>query len=362
MNMNRLGVIAGEQLSPNSKRVVQNLGRIVGNQLDLSLVIHEDEATGDFKDYYDIIRYTSSNLDPRNFISTLKYFISTVHSHNLDGLINVNKPHQLGLVTSLAGFITGAKSFIRVTGDPYREHKAVEGVIPSLKKWILHTGFSTATFHYADVLLPVGQSLKEILIARGYNESKVTILPQPFDFSLFSDPSLGNPSSLRNNLGLPAKEKIVLFVGRLNYQKGADRLLSIVRQVLNNSDRISFCIVGQGPYYRDFKALDTNRVQVTGRVDRNRMPQYYHAADLLIHPSRTEGLPNVILEALASKLPVIASPVGEIPHLVSNVSDRPEEYVQRILEGDWTEDPLPDRYRWNSLQDRYDSMFGIGAN
>jgi glycosyltransferase involved in cell wall biosynthesis len=64
------------------------------------------------------------------------------------------------------------------------------------------------------------------------------------------------------------------------------------------------------------------------------MPLYYNAADLLLHPSSSEGSPNVIKEAMACNLPVLATPVGDIPELLKGVqvSSTCEPRVEALAE------------------------------
>ena len=59
-----------------------------------------------------------------------------------------------------------------------------------------------------------------------------------------------------------------------------------------------------------------DRVLLPGVVPNRQVADYMRAADLLVHPSHAEGLPNVVLEAMASELPVIATTVGGIPEAV----------------------------------------------
>jgi teichuronic acid biosynthesis glycosyltransferase TuaC len=62
-------------------------------------------------------------------------------------------------------------------------------------------------------------------------------------------------------------------------------------------------------------------LKVANGVDPDRMPIYMNGSDCLLHPSAAEGSPNVVKEALACDLPVVATPVGDIPELVANASD-----------------------------------------
>jgi glycosyltransferase involved in cell wall biosynthesis len=104
----------------------------------------------------------------------------------------------------------------------------------------------------------------------------------------------------------------LLLVGRLVHQKGADLLLRALGAVQPAQFRLD--IVGDGPdrgLLRDLAARENiaDRVQFTGWIERDRLAEYYRAADVFVFPSRIEGMPNVVLEAMAYGLPIIASDV-----------------------------------------------------
>ena len=84
--------------------------------------------------------------------------------------------------------------------------------------------------------------------------------------------------------------------------------------------RFQCAIVGQGPLkgpmQKRLQALGLGaRVRFVGACSMAQLPQWYHAADLLVLPSRSEGVPNVLLEARACGTPFVASNVGGIPEI-----------------------------------------------
>lgn len=115
----------------------------------------------------------------------------------------------------------------------------------------------------------------------------------------------------------PAGEKdsskfTVLFVGRLNYHKGFDILLEaikIVNQDSNLSSGIHFIIAGSGEMQSKITKLEEEHenIKYLGQVSHEKLPEIYAGGDILIMPSRWEGLPLVGAEAQASGLPVIAA-------------------------------------------------------
>jgi glycosyltransferase involved in cell wall biosynthesis len=100
----------------------------------------------------------------------------------------------------------------------------------------------------------------------------------------------------------------LLFVGRLVQQKNADLLLDVAARLGTNCEVV---VVGEGEERArlegDAKARSLSQVRFVGQATPETVPGWYDWADLLVMPSSVEGLPLVLLEALASGLPVIAS-------------------------------------------------------
>ena len=105
----------------------------------------------------------------------------------------------------------------------------------------------------------------------------------------------------------------VLFVGRLDAQKGIDVLVAAMRQL---GDGAFAVVVGASVAGQEVLANTPANMKVLGWLPREQINQLYAAADVLVMPSRWEGLPIVALEAMRAGLPVIATRVGGIPEAV----------------------------------------------
>lgn len=119
---------------------------------------------------------------------------------------------------------------------------------------------------------------------------------------------------VRDGLGKKEGEIFLVNTSRLVYQKGPDLTIQALQFLPNN---IKLVLVGDGddePKLRDLvKKLNLNeRVIFTGRVDRNIVTLYRKACDIFVAPSRSEGLGNAFVSALASRLPLLTTGVGGI--------------------------------------------------
>jgi glycosyltransferase involved in cell wall biosynthesis len=120
------------------------------------------------------------------------------------------------------------------------------------------------------------------------------------------------------------RQNIIGYIGRLNEEKGILNLLKSILILSEMYTDISFKIVGNGPLYPyviNFlkeKKLFNKRVIVYGWVPNEKIPDYLNEIKFLILPSYSEGLPTIILEAMACGTIVISSPVGAIPDIIKD--------------------------------------------
>jgi len=106
----------------------------------------------------------------------------------------------------------------------------------------------------------------------------------------------------------------VIFVGRLSREKGLDVLIEAARAV----EGAHFLIVGSGPEERSLKTYANERIHLLGRQPWERTIRLIRGSDALVLPSRVEGLPTVLLEAMAVGTPVVATEVGGVPEMIES--------------------------------------------
>ena len=129
----------------------------------------------------------------------------------------------------------------------------------------------------------------------------------------FDQFQLADKAEARKSLGLPEADALVLFVGNLLPIKNPLLLLRVIARL----EGVRLVMVGGGPMEAQARALATElgiakRVVFAGRRAASEVARFMQAADVLALPSLNEGVPNVILEAFASGLRVVASDVGGI--------------------------------------------------
>ncbi|MEH7308645.1 teichuronic acid biosynthesis protein TuaC [Neobacillus drentensis] len=167
------------------------------------------------------------------------------------------------------------------------------------------------TVQAANQVLAVGQSLK--LRAKELSGRDSIVLPIGVDLSQFQ-PADDSKWQIRRRLQLPEDKKIIVFIGRLTKAKGVFELAHSLKWLSND---VAIVFVGDGPAKEKLRQhSDYNRrLFLTGQVENERVKDYLLASDVFALPSYTEGMPTVVIEALALKVPVICTAVGGIPEL-----------------------------------------------
>lgn len=125
----------------------------------------------------------------------------------------------------------------------------------------------------------------------------------------------------RKRFGLNDHDYVILFVGRIEKTKGPERLLDCIPFLKDSKIPFHIFFAGEGTYKPHLEnRLMTEYYDASatflGHVPHEKLFYFYNMADVLVLPSETEGVPMVILEALACGTPVVASNVGGIPDLI----------------------------------------------
>ncbi len=175
-------------------------------------------------------------------------------------------------------------------------------------------------FEAARAIMTRSQDLKDMLLAYGVPAAKVHVVYNGVDQRRFSSVPR---EALRQKLGWDSHDRVLLFVGRLSPEKGADDLLRAyahARRYYEIAGRV--VIVGDGPERSSLEQLAQHlgiQDQVTwaGWKRPAEVSEYMNAADVLCLSSHNEGVANVVLEAFSCGIPVVATAMGGIPEIMT---------------------------------------------
>ncbi|MFN3712170.1 MAG: glycosyltransferase [Alcanivoracaceae bacterium] len=218
-------------------------------------------------------------------------------------------------------------------------------------------------------VLTVSRDLAVQLAAMGVSEQKLHTLYNGIDTTRFFP---GDKATARDQLRLGKGERLLLYIGNLKASKGVIDLIEALRG-LPPSQWHQCVIIGEGA---DRPLLEKHimtaglerKVTLTGRRPHDEIRQWMTAADLLLLPSHAEGVPNVVLEAMACGLPVVASQLPGIEEVVPSHAGilappkQPEKFadaITRALATCWQREQIAAHARefgWQRNIDRLDEL------
>lgn len=246
--------------------------------------------------------------------------ISLLHSHGY-------KPSVFGFFISL------------LTGIP---------IMATCHLWFLHgkaplkmrvmVGLELLLYKFFPVVVAVSEPIKTILVSHGVAPDKIRVIKNGIVIGDYLDMNQKNIESLRAELKLQPRELCVVNIARLSRQKAQWHIITAANKILELGYRVKFFIVGDGPL-REELTMQIQKNGVQGSVQllgfRQDVKALLQVADIFLLPSLDEGMPMALLEATASKTPVVATPVGDIQKLIQSEYsgvlvkvDDPEDLVQ----------------------------------
>jgi glycosyltransferase involved in cell wall biosynthesis len=247
-------------------------------------------------------------------IEAYKKFDQTIKKCDL-----VHAHGHVYMSSCLAGIIATKykKPFIVTQHNTFIDYKSILNIIEHLNDFTI----GKSVLQRADKILTVSKETMKYVLKLGADKSKTSVMYNGVDTNIFYS---GNKNDSRKILDLPKKPKIIFSLRRLVYKNGLDTLIESAALVAKNKPDILFVIAGKGPSRKlieeSIKELGIeDNIKLTGFVPDKLLPIYYNAADCFVLPSASgEGLPLVLLEAMACGLPVIATTVGGSPEIINH--------------------------------------------
>jgi glycosyltransferase involved in cell wall biosynthesis len=212
-----------------------------------------------------------------------------IHAHNA----------AMGVISSIVGWIVGKKVVVKIPSLKYVEYLNGGSLSRELRRWIIT--------RKTDRFIAVSREMLEALREAGIAPKKLALISNGIERAA---PCSIDPGALRKELS--AEGPVVLFVGRLVKEKGLDRLLR-AWAALPGHEGMLLLIAGDGPLREDLES-QTRALGLFPSVrflgHQTDVTKLYSIAELFVLPSKTEGMSNSLLEAMAAGLPVVASNVG----------------------------------------------------
>ena len=295
------------------------------------------------------------------FLSVLP-MVRRLRKHYAFDLIDAHFMYPDGMAATLIGRFLGIPVVVSARGSDILLYSQFATIHPLLRK----------TLQTARETIAVSQELKASMVRLGAPDAKVTVIPNGVDPEKFH--AIPREEA-RRTLGLSLQHTI-LSVGNLTLNKGFDRVLIAFRNILAEEEklRLQLVIAGEGPFRKNLEEMSASfglgeRVQFVGNIPHLDLAQWYSAADVFCLFSRQEGCPNVVLESLACGTPVVATPVGEIPYIISSEEigflAKPNEQemtrqLVRALKKPWSREAIQTyakEYSWERVVHSVEEVF-----
>jgi N-acetyl-alpha-D-glucosaminyl L-malate synthase BshA len=269
-----------------------------------------------------------------------KYKIQIIHAHSVI---------PTGFIASLVSKIMRKPLFITAHGMD----------INNFENQRFFNYFISHSLNSSYKSIAVSEDLANKMRLMVNDDNKIVVIKNAVDTSRF------NPNkniNIRQNFGINYEDVVILFVGYLDEFKGIFELINAFNTISKDNKNVKLLMVGAGPKKKNLlkilkKRRIENKVIFTGRIDHQKIHNYYQAADIFVLPSYTEGggPPLVIMEAMACALPIIATKVGGIPEGVENyvngflVSAKNVDELSKKLDILIKDDNLRNKFGNNSL-------------
>jgi glycosyltransferase involved in cell wall biosynthesis len=199
-------------------------------------------------------------------------------------------------------------------------------LVTTVHGWVHHTARTPVYYKLDQLCLPryeriicVSDDLLDICLSLGLPAKKCLLLENGIDLDEYRRKK--TVGEARSALGLPQSGFVVGAVGRLEEEKGFDLLIRSVHALSERNLDVRLVIVGEGKERKKLAALAAE----LGFADRVLLPgwqtdvrTYFEAMDVFALSSHREGLPNVLLEAMALDVPVVATRVNGVPRLIQD--------------------------------------------
>lgn len=172
-------------------------------------------------------------------------------------------------------------------------------------------------YRWPDGYVTTGEKIREHLIEKGISPDRVESIPTGVDVERFAPGVSGD--GVRAETGVAPGDPVVSIIGILRRTKRVEHFVELAASLHSSDPRIRFWIVGEGPQEGNVRE-SIRKAGMEGIVSmlghRDDIPEVLAATDVVVMTSEAEGLPQVILQAMAAERAVVSTPVGAIPEVL----------------------------------------------
>ena len=235
---------------------------------------------------------------------------------NLKKYMDEQKPHVVqtrlflgNTIGRLSAILAGVKVIVAAEHNTYRWktifHKTIDKLLAKKTKKIIAVSAEVRRFIIAQEKLP---------------PDKVVTIYNGIDINRFQKDNLDS-KKISKELAIEKVDLILGSIGRLEPQKGFQGFLEIFPEIIKKNKKVKYIVAGDGTYRNELERIVSSKglqgkVQFTG--ERDDIPDILNVFDLFILPSHYEGLPTVVLEAMAMEKVVVANNLPQVKEIITD--------------------------------------------
>jgi len=251
-------------------------------------------------------------------LSAIYKLTTVIKKYNID-IIHAHWAVPMGFVGSICKHLTGCPLVITTHGRDVYINPEAGDIVPTL--WYVRP-FLTRALRSADKVIAVSKETMTHTIQAGANPDNVTVINNGVDIDRFT-PLDNNISPISQRLGISTANKVILTIGTLHPRKGIDVLYRAMPEIQKCIPGIKLVVIGDGPQKEELNLLAgelqiEENVFMLGSIPNTEVPNFIHACDVFVIPSRREPFGIVAIEAMACGKPVIGSRVGGLHEIIEH--------------------------------------------
>ena len=317
-------------------RVVHDLSkRLIKDGHEVTVVTYRDNA--DVPEYendkgVNVYRVDNYMIHPNNFIDWIMQLNFNMLSKateiiNKEGGFDVIHAHDW-LVTYAAKSLKNAYDIPIVATIHATEAGRNSGIHDETQRYINDTEW-LLTYEATEVIVNSNYMKNEIQRLFGLPFDKINVIPNGINLSNFT--GIERDYDFRRQYAMD-NEKIILYVGRLVYEKGVQHLIAAMPKILSNYNDTKLIIAGRGGMMDELRAEASNlglndKIYFTGYLNSKQVQKMYKCADVAVFPSTYEPFGIVALEAMLAGVPTVVSDVGGLDEIVTHGVDGMKSYA-----------------------------------
>ena len=317
-------------------RVVHDLSkRLIKDGHEVTVVTYRDNA--DVPEYendkgVNVYRVDNYMIHPNNFIDWIMQLNFNMLSKateiiNKEGGFDVIHAHDW-LVTYAAKSLKNAYDIPIVATIHATEAGRNSGIHDETQRYINDTEW-LLTYEATEVIVNSNYMKNEIQRLFGLPFDKINVIPNGINLSNFT--GIERDYDFRRQYAMD-NEKIILYVGRLVYEKGVQHLIAAMPKILSNYHDARLIIAGRGGMMDELRAEASNlglndKIYFTGYLNSKQVQKMYKCADVAVFPSTYEPFGIVALEAMLAGVPTVVSDVGGLDEIVTHGVDGMKSYA-----------------------------------